>query len=119
MTTHCSPVAGATTQQLVCQGPAGNPTTSTDVLPDEVTVMRTQLPPAEPIQRAVRPATENSSLELPGCLTRGPVVPAPPSEDLWQTAVVANASSRAVATSGAACASSSSGPGAGDATRSS
>src|SRR5436305_10144477 len=31
MTTHCSPAAGATTQQLVCQGPAGNPTTSTAV----------------------------------------------------------------------------------------
>src|SRR5436305_9275266 len=29
MTTHSSPAAGATTQQLVCQGPAGKPTTST------------------------------------------------------------------------------------------
>src|SRR4051794_16979808 len=26
---HCSPASGATTQQLVCQGPAGKPTTST------------------------------------------------------------------------------------------
>src|SRR5512144_2458430 len=32
MTTHCSPSPGATTQQLVCHGPAGNPTTSTFVL---------------------------------------------------------------------------------------
>src|SRR3954451_24029133 len=26
---HCSPASGATTQQLVCQGPAGKPTMST------------------------------------------------------------------------------------------
>src|SRR4051794_15148878 len=29
ITTHCSPASGATTQQLVCQGPAGKPTMST------------------------------------------------------------------------------------------
>src|ERR1700689_2469693 len=32
MTTHCSPRSGATTQQFVSHGPAGNPTTSTNVL---------------------------------------------------------------------------------------
>jgi hypothetical protein len=32
MTTHCSPAWAATTQQFVCHGPAGNPTTSTELL---------------------------------------------------------------------------------------
>src|SRR3954464_1038426 len=104
MTTHCSPSPGATTQQLVCQGPAGNPTTSTDVNSREARKLsgaaarpsRSSLPRA-----AAEPRHRIASVHLPG----SPEVPgaANDTEGTWPRAAAANASLPDAATSDGGC----------------
>src|SRR5438477_9203807 len=97
MTTHSSPASGATTQQLVCHGPAGKPTTSTP--------------------RAYR-GTSQPPIPYPWLRTRDLGTPHLP-EDQWPAVARVNASLPAAVTSGAGCANSSYGPVAADVTRSS
>src|SRR3954465_2565258 len=100
MTTHCSPSPGATTQQLVCQGPAGNPTTSTDV--NSRAKGRFQERPLDLVRRDYRGTKrrrERESLLLH--LRRPPDVrgAANDTEGTWPRAAAASASLPAAATS--------------------
>src|SRR4051794_23869774 len=120
MTTHCSPSPGATTQQLVCQGPAGNPTTSTDV--NSRAKGRFQELPLDLVRRDYRGTKrrrERESLLLH--LRRPPDArgAANDTEGTWPRAAAANASLPVAVTNDGECARWSVAPSSAVATRSS